>query len=104
MTDPQHDLVNAVDQLRKTIEQLRDELVRKDVFDQVLRNISDRFKAVEKDISDIEGGVEKVNGRIDRGEQDRKADRRLLIAAFIGPFVMLLIGVYIYAQVGGTPT
>ena len=97
MTDANHELVTAVDQLRKSVDQLRDELVRKDVFDQVLTNIRERFRNTEDDVKGI-------NRRLDQTDQDRKADRRLLIAAFVGPFVMLLIGVYIAAQVGGAPS
>jgi hypothetical protein len=97
VTDPNNDLVNAVDQLRKSVDQLRNELVRKDVFDQVLRNITDRFKNHDDDITDLRAVLKQQDA-------DRKADRRLLIASFVGPFVMLLIGLYIAAQVGGNPT
>lgn len=89
MTDVNHQLVESIDRMRKAVDQLRDELVRKDVFLEVQNNINTRFKSVEDDI----------RGVID----DRKADRRLLFAVIIGPFVMLLIGVYIAIQVGGPP-
>lgn len=96
-TDPYGELARSVDQLRKAVDQWRDELVRKDVFDQVLRNITDRFKDMEKDIVEIRDTMRQ------QGE-DRKQDRRLLIATFIGPLLMLLIGAYIALQVGGSPT
>lgn len=97
MTDPNEQLVGAVDQLRGAINQLRDELVRKDVFDQVQNNWNTRFKNIEDDVSEMKTAQKTAAA-------DRKADRRLIIATFVGPFVMLLIGVYIAAQVGGVPT
>lgn len=97
MTEPNTQLTKALDDLTKSVNQLRDELVRKDVFFEVQRNIDTRFKNLETDIADIRGDLRSAS-------EDRKADRRLLIATFIGPFVMLLIGIYIATQVVGGPT
>lgn len=95
--DPNSQLTKSLDDLTHSVNQLRDELVRKDVFFEVQRNIDTRFKNLEEDVAEIRG-----ENRVQA--DDRKADRRLLIAAFIGPLVMLLIGIYIAAQVGGPPT
>jgi hypothetical protein len=97
MTDISQQLVNTIDQLRKSLDQLRDELVRKDVFLEVQNNIAARFKALEDDLHGLER-------RIDRTDQDNKATRRLYLAVFIGPAVMIVLAAYIYAQVGGSPT
>lgn len=90
MSDANQDLVHAVDQLRKSVDQLRDELVRKDVFDQVLQNINHRFKNVEEDIA--------------RAESNRSRDRLLILTGLVFPALVGILLLYVAAQIGGSPT
>jgi hypothetical protein len=91
-----HDLVSAVDQLRRSVDQLRDELVRKDVFDQVLRNITDRFK-------NIEGDLEDIVRRADSAENNRAKDKWLILTGLVFPAIVGLILLYVATQIGGSP-
>ena len=96
MTDAQHDLVNAVDQLRKSIDTLRAELVRKDVFDQVLRNIDTRFKEISKDVDGLET-------RFNTVENNRAKDKWLILTGLVFPAIVGIILLYVATQIGGSP-
>ncbi|SDC46787.1 hypothetical protein [Nocardioides lianchengensis] len=88
------ELRDAVTELKGSIDRLRDELVRKDVYavDQ---------KLLTKQIDDVDADVKELEGRIEKADERRAADRRLLITAFVLPLVLLVIQLYLAAQTGG---
>jgi hypothetical protein len=96
VTDGQTELVHAVEALRKSVDQLRDELVRKDVSDQVLRNITDRFK-------NIEGDIDAILRRADVAESNRVKDKWLILTGLVFPAIVGIILLYVATQIGGSP-
>ncbi|KQP83735.1 hypothetical protein [Aeromicrobium sp. Leaf291] len=85
------DLASAVAELKASIDSLRAELVRRDVYESDQRGIAARIDTVGKDVGDLEKRVEK-------NEDDRKADRRLLIAAFVAPLLLYVLNLYTASQ------
>ena len=47
--------------------------------------------------------VRDINRRLDTAEANRTADRRLILTAFVAPFVVALLLIYVAAQIGGSP-
>ena len=88
------DLQKAVENLTQTIEQLRNDLVRKDVYAADKLLFANQIAVVSKDLSDIDK-------KIDKTETQRAADRRLLLTAFVLPVVLIIIQLYLAAQTGG---
>ncbi len=86
-----HSLAAAVAELRTSIEGLRNDLVRRDVYDSDQRGVSGRFKNIEDD-------VKAINQRMDKSDDNRTADRRLLIAAFVSPLLLLVAQLYLQSQ------
>lgn len=70
-----------------------DDLVSKEVHDLATKALSDRIEQVRRDSEDVER-------RQAKQEEQRAADRRLVITAFLAPFVMLLVTLYVTAQIG----
>lgn len=91
------ELQRAVENLTNSIKELRAELVRKDVY------VSDQERVNDK-IRGLEAGVSGVAATVDKIEERRAADRRLILAGFVLPLALLLIQLYIAAQVGAPPT
>lgn len=87
-------LQKAVEALTGSIQELRQELVRKDVYQSDQRGIDSRFHAIEVGIAGVAAQQEKQ-------EERRAADRRLILAAFVAPFLLGILMLYITAQVGG---
>ncbi|MCL8026301.1 hypothetical protein [Nocardioides bruguierae] len=94
MTDPAPELQRAVDRLTSSIDQLRAELVRKDVYESDQRARDAQFQGLRDDVTQL-------NTRMDRGDQQRAADRRLILTSIIAPVIVALIMLYVAAQVGG---
>lgn len=90
------ELQRAVEALTRTIEQLRDELVRKDVYAVDQRLMSAKVENVDDDVKELKATVAKA-------EERRAADRRLLLTAFVLPVVLIIIQLYLAAQTGGPP-
>lgn len=91
------ELARAMHELRATVETLRlsvDALVRRDVYDSDQRGVAARIDDVVKDVADIEK-------RMDKNEDNRNADRRLLIAAFVSPLLLLIAQLYLNSQGAG---
>lgn len=88
------DLTLAVADLKASIDGLRLELVRRDVYESDQRGVDHRFKGVEDD-------VESINRRMDKADDNRTADRRLLIAAFVSPLLLLVAQLYLQSQGAG---
>lgn len=81
------ELKEAVQQLTETINSLREELVRKDVYAVDQRLMSERIERTDRDVIDLE---KKVDGDI----SDRKADRRLMLSIGLGFVVSILVDIY----------
>lgn len=95
MTTSEDELRQAVDRLAATVDGLRLELVRKDVYDSDQRAMAARIEDVKDDVKDIKDGLEKA-------QTERNADRRLLIAAFVSPLLLLVVQLYLASQGGGS--
>lgn len=89
-------LRDAVRDLRGSIDQLRSELVRKDVYDSDQRGITQRLDGLRDDVLDLER-------QFDKAEERRAADRRLILTAVVVPLLLFIVQLYITAQLGGTP-
>jgi hypothetical protein len=87
------ELQRAVENLTRSIHELRQELVRKDVYESDQRGVADKIRA-------LEAGIGVVGTTVDKIEERRAADRRLLLSAFVLPLVLMLLQIYIAAQVG----
>lgn len=85
------DLASAVAELKASIDSLRAELVRRDVYESDQRGMTARVDSVVEDVREVRRVQEKQ-------EDDRKADRRLLIAAFVSPLLLLVIQLYLNSQ------
>lgn len=88
------DLTTAVADLRFSIDQLRNELVRQDVYQSDQRGVAQSIASVGKDVNDLEKRVEK-------NEENRTADRRLLIGAFVAPLLLAVAQLYLRSQGAG---
>lgn len=88
------ELQRAVDRLTLTIDQLRQELVRKDVYDADKQATGARIGTVERDVEDLDA-------KVDKAEERRAADRRLILTALVLPVLVFVIQLYVAAQIGG---
>lgn len=94
------DLRHAIDTLTDVVKGLREDirgLVRQDVYDSDERLRTLAIKTVADDVADLKEELKRSNDR-------RAADRRLIVSAFIAPFVLLVIQLVIAAQTGGLPS
>ena len=87
------ELQRAVENLTQSIRELRAELVRKDVYESDQRGVAASIRALEVGVAGVAATVDKI-------EERRAADRRLLLSAFVLPLVLMLLQIYIAAQVG----
>ena len=104
MTDPQRDLVHAVDQLRASLDQLRDELVRKDVFFEVQRNIDTRFANVNERVTETVKDIDALDKRFTTAETKSSKDKWLLLTSLVFPALIGILLLYVATQIGGSPT
>lgn len=88
------ELQTSVDRLTATIDKLRDELVRKDVYDANERARDAALATLRDDNIDL-----KV--RIEKAEERRAADRRLAIFSVLVPLALIVLQVYVAARTGG---
>lgn len=95
MADPVSDLRASVDKLDATIERLREDLVRKDVYAVDQRLVSARIDNVADDVRDLAKQIE-------RAEDKRAADRRLVVASLLLPIVVVVVNLYLAARIGGS--
>jgi CHASE3 domain sensor protein len=98
------ELQRSIEALTRMIDQLRTELVRKDVYvadqlarDAVQSNIVDDVRDLRKDFADDKADRKRDK---ERTEAQRAADRRLIITALVAPLLLILIQLYIAAQTG----
>lgn len=90
------ELKDAVQDLMRSIDGLRQELVRKDVYAADKLLVSNQFANTDRAVAELARDVEKA-------EEKRQADRRLLLGSLILPVILILFQVYLAAQTGGTP-
>lgn len=89
------ELQHAVENLTQSIRDLRRELVRKDVYESDQRGVADKLRGLEAGVAAVGSSVEKL-------EERRAADRRLLLTSFALPLLLILIQLYLASQVGGS--
>ena len=85
------ELRDAVKELKASIDGLRHELVRKDVYASDKLLIANQFASLGKEVADLEK-------KVDKDIDDRKADRRLIVAAFLALVAQIVLQVYQQAQ------
>lgn len=110
------ELQRAVENLTASIQQLRTELVRKDVYQSNERARDIEIRGVIDDLRDIKDTIAKdrrdVFMEIEKDRQiraaekkaaddQRRADRRVWVGAFILPALLLVLQIYLAAQLGG---
>ena len=110
------ELQRAVEALTASIEQLRSDLVRKDVYqsnerarDIEMRGLVDDLREIKdtiaKDRRDIRAELQKDRDERatekKQAEQQRRLDRRALLTAFVLPALLLVLQIYLAAQLGG---
>lgn len=92
------DLKEAVDSLKSSIDSLRHELVRKDVYAVDQRLMSERIVRVDKDVTDLElttaANDRRIEVKVDGDIADRKADRRLMLTIGLGFVASILVDIY----------
>ena len=89
------ELRESMRDLKAAIDQLRSELVRRDVYESDQRGVSARITAVEKDVVEVEA-------KVDKSEERRAADRRLILTSLILPIVVALVLLYVTSQLGAS--
>jgi hypothetical protein len=94
------ELQRAVEALTASIGELRAELVRKDVYQSDQRNVEGHFVTVEDKIRGVQAGVAGNAATIERIEERRAADRRLLLTSFALPLILIILNLYLAAQTG----
>ena len=87
------DLRESIRDLKNSIDQLRGELVRRDVYESDQRGVGARITAIEKDVVEVEA-------KVDKSEERRAADRRLILTSLVLPIVVALILLYVTSQIG----
>lgn len=85
------ELQRAVEQLTKSIDELRSELVRKDVYESDQRGLDRRLIGIEAGLVTVSNTVEKI-------EERRAADRRLVLTSFGLPLLLIIIQLYLASQ------
>jgi hypothetical protein len=93
--DEARTLSTAVADLRSSIDSLRRELVRQDVYAADQKTLALQLKGIEDDVAEVrkvcEANERKRQAKEEARDSERKADRRLLFVAVIAPTVMLFI-------------
>lgn len=90
------ELAAARAEFAKTEERRAAEFVRRDVYMAEQALLLSRVVEVEKDNLALEA-------KIDKAEERRAADRRLILTSLVLPIVVALILLYVQSQVGGPP-
>lgn len=105
MSDPLVDLRNVVERLASSLERLEQTLVRKDVYEVNERARTAEIDGIRRSVRDLDRDLEEAEKKREQEKKDsevqRRADRRLLLTAFVAPFLLILVQLYIAAQFGG---
>lgn len=105
MTDADGELRRAVDRLTTSIEQLRTELVRKDVYESNERARDAEVRGLGEDLRELKKMVdehERARLADRKADEDRKlADRRLIVTALAAPIFIILVQIYLNSHIGG---
>ena len=89
------ELRDAVQELKQSIDGLRNELVRKDVYASDKMLFVNQIAAVDRNVADLARDVKDA-------EENRRADRRLIFAGLVLPIILIIVQVYLSAQTGAT--
>lgn len=89
------ELQRAVENLTQSIRELRQELVRKDVYEADQRGVEDKLRA-------LEAGVLANAAADEKQEERRAADRRLVLTSLALPLLLIVIQLYLAAKIGGS--
>lgn len=96
------ELQRAVENLTKSIEQLRDDLVRKDVYESNERARDREVAEVMNDVRDLKTDfADHKKAREDErraDERERRADRRVMYGAVVASVATLFTNLYTQAQ------
>lgn len=99
------ELQRAVDRLTSVIEQLRVELVRKDVYESDQRSIEARMTNIAQTADTRSRGIDEdlrsLAKQVQTAEDRRAADRRLLLTAIVIPMLLFIVQLYIAASLPG---
>jgi hypothetical protein len=87
-----HDLQRSIDTLTREIRSLRDDLVRKDVY------LADEGRR-DTELKNIKEDVATLFEKRREDKQEDRANRRLLVAAFLSSICTVIIN--LYSQAGG---
>lgn len=79
--------------LRSSISGIRRDMVRRDVYEAEQKGVIARVGETEKDIVSLES-------KIDKSDERRAADRRLIMTSLVLPIIVALIILYVNSQVG----
>lgn len=89
------ELQRAVELLTTSINELRAELVRKDVYE-----ANERTR--DTSMSNLTEDVKELAARTDKQEEKRAADRRLVMTSLAIPVLLIFLQIYLASRVGGT--
>lgn len=96
------ELQRAVENLTKSIEQLRNDLVRKDVYDADQKSRDREVAEVMNDVRDLKRDLEKEKTAREEerkeANRERRADRRVLYGAIAASVATLVTNLYTQAQ------
>jgi hypothetical protein len=106
VSDTDGELRRAVDRLTSSIEQLRTELVRKDVYESDQRARDQAQTGPADDLRELKADVvrnENARQADRKADEDRQlANRRLILTSLAFPILLILIQLYIASRFGGT--
>lgn len=87
----QEELRRSIDQLRSSLDTVVAQLVRRDVYDSDQRGVAASIKTVDDDVKRLEKRQDKV-------EENTAANKRLMIASFASPLLLLGLQLYLRSQ------
>lgn len=94
MDNNETELHRVIVDLKSSIDNLRIELVRKDVYES-------NERARDREVLDLREDVKELKVNLKATEDKRAADRRLVMTSFVAPFLLALVMLYVAAQFGG---
>lgn len=81
------------EQNARDISDIRINMVRKDVHEAEQRTVETRLTNIERDSLALEA-------KVDKAEERRAADRRLILTSLVLPIIVALVLLYVQTQIG----
>lgn len=97
MPDSESQLARVIGELKVSIDQLRVELVRKDVYESDQKRVDLQLKVIERDVIEVQETVEE-NEKARKSDKD--ANRRMIFTAVGAPTFILVLQLFLTYQVG----